>query len=80
MRTAYPDCSKCQSALAQISYPDLVGVRGKVSEPTLLSVLEPLLQNFDFYVCPNCGLTALYAPSQVVALAKDIVEERGGHA
>jgi predicted nucleic-acid-binding Zn-ribbon protein len=79
MKISNPECLKCHNVLAPIEYRDLMGVKGKVSEPPLSQVVEALLTHFELYVCSECGLTELYAPPQVTNLAKEIIEERGGH-
>jgi hypothetical protein len=62
-------CPECQSELKLVLLPDLVG-EWKAGGPKMtLPAASAVFDYFDFWVCPQCGRTLLYADDRARAKA-----------
>ena len=71
-------CPECQSTLKLVLLTDLVGQRKAGGLEFTLPAAGAVFDFFDFWVCPECGRTLLYADNRARAKAEG-KELTGGH-
>ena len=69
-------CPECQTDLKLVLLSDLVGEMKAGGIELTLPAAGAVFDYFDFWVCPQCGRTLIYADDR--ARAKAIGKEIGG--
>ncbi len=62
-------CPECQTVLSLVLLSDLVGGRKAGGLDATLPAAGAVFDFFDFWVCPKCGRTLLYADDRARAKA-----------
>jgi uncharacterized protein (DUF2225 family) len=70
-------CPECQTTLKLVLLADLVGQVKAGGLTVTLPAAGAVFDYFDFWVCPQCGRTLLYADDRARAKAAG-TESRGG--
>jgi hypothetical protein len=70
-------CPECETALRLVLLSDLVGESRAGGVGATLPAAGAVFEYFDFWVCPRCGRTLLYADDRAWAKAGG-AEGRGG--
>jgi hypothetical protein len=63
------NCPECQTVLSLVLLSDLVGGRQAGGLELSLPAAGAVFEYFDFWVCPQCGRTLLYAGDRARAKA-----------
>ena len=72
-------CPECQTVLKLVLLSDLVGGAKAGGLDLTLPAAGAVFEYFDFWVCPQCGRTLLYADDRARAKAEGIEStDRGG--
>lgn len=71
-------CPECQTVLSLILLSDLVGGRKAGGLEVTLPAAGAVFDFFDFWVCPQCGRTLLYADDRARAKAGGRESKSGG--
>jgi uncharacterized protein (DUF2225 family) len=71
-------CPDCQTALKLVLLTDLVGQMKAGGIKATLPAAGAVFDYFDFWVCPQCGRTLLYADDRARAKAGGKEVQGGG--
>ena len=71
------ECPECQTILKLVLLSDLVGQTKAGGLKATLPAAGAVFDYFDFWVCPQCGRTLLYADDRARAKAAG-TESQGG--
>ncbi|HKS29853.1 MAG TPA: hypothetical protein VJS44_18665 [Pyrinomonadaceae bacterium] len=71
-------CPECQSELKLVMLSDLVGELKVGGVKATVPAASAVFDYFDFWVCPQCGRTLIYADDRARAAASGKEIERGG--
>ena len=71
-------CPECQTDLRLVLLSDLVGESKAAGQKLTLPAAGAVFDYFDFWVCPQCGRTLLYADDRARAKATGKEVDRGG--
>ena len=71
-------CPECETELRLVLLPDLVGELKAAGPKMNLPAAAAVFDYFDFWVCPQCGRTLLYADDRARAKAAGKEIDRGG--
>jgi len=71
-------CPECQTILKLVLLSDLVGGAKAGGMKATLPAAGAVFDYFDFWVCPQCGRTLLYADNRARAKAEGKEVESGG--
>ena len=71
-------CPECQSELKLVMLSDLVGDLKAAGPKMTLPAASAVFDYFDFWVCPRCGRTLLYADDRARARAAGREVRRDG--
>lgn len=71
-------CPECQSDLKLVLLSDLIGEAKAGASKLTLPAAVAVFDYFDFWVCPQCGRTLIYADDRVRARAAGKELESGG--
>ncbi len=71
-------CPECQTVLSLVLLSDLVGGRKAGGLEANLPAAGAVFDFFDFWVCPKCGRTLLYADDRARAKAGGTEIKSGG--
>ena len=71
-------CPECQTVLSLVLLSDLVGGRKAGGLEVTLPAAGAVFDFFDFWVCPKCGRTLLYADDRAKAKAGGRESKGGG--
>lgn len=71
-------CPECQTILRLVLLSDLVGQAKAGGLTVTLPAAGAVFDYFDFWVCPQCGRTLLYADDRARAKAGGTESKGGG--
>jgi hypothetical protein len=71
-------CPECQTELKLVLLSDLVGARKAGGIEFTLPAAGAVFDYFDFWVCPQCGRTLIYADDRARAKAAGKEIDGGG--
>jgi predicted RNA-binding Zn-ribbon protein involved in translation (DUF1610 family) len=71
-------CPECQTVLKLVLLSDLVGEAKAGGIKLTLPAAGAVFDYFDFWVCPQCGRTLLYADNRARAKAEGKEVQTGG--
>lgn len=71
-------CPECQTDLRLVLLSDLVGEMKVVGIELTLPAAGAVFEYFDFWVCPQCGRTLIYADARARAKAEGKAIGGGG--
>ena len=71
-------CPECQTVLKLVLLSDLVGELKAGGVKATLPAAGAVFEYFDFWVCPRCGRTLLYADDRARAKAAGVESKGGG--
>lgn len=71
-------CPECETVLTLVLLSDLVGGRKAGGLEVTLPAAGAVFDFFDFWVCPKCGRTLLYADDRARAKAGGRESQSGG--
>jgi uncharacterized protein YbaR (Trm112 family) len=72
------ECPECRTTLKLVLLSDLVGGYKAGGLNATLPAAGAVFDYFDFWVCPRCGRTLLYADDRARAKAEGREVSRGG--
>lgn len=73
-------CPECQTGLKLVLLSDLVGQRQAGGLEFTLPAAGAVFNHFDFWVCPECGRTLIYAGDKARAKAEGKESDGGGRS
>jgi predicted RNA-binding Zn-ribbon protein involved in translation (DUF1610 family) len=71
-------CPECQTGLKLVLLSDLIGEVKAGGPKMTLPAAAAVFDHFDFWVCPQCGRTLIYADDRARAEAAGKEIESGG--
>jgi uncharacterized protein with PIN domain len=72
------ECPECQTVLNLVLLSDLIGEAKEGGLKVTLPAAGAIFDYFDFWVCPQCGRTLLYADDRARAKAAGKEAQGGG--